>query len=112
MEIGKMSLLPDDFADLEQFIAWSLPTERERNAKRQASSMDEITKFYETLVPRTERILEYLDRFELGKLPAQEQRLLDLTLALAEIANAVELYKNPAVIDGFDPRRLILIHER
>jgi hypothetical protein len=107
-----MSRLPADFADLEEFIAWSLPTERERNAKRQASSMAEITKFYETLVPRTEKILEYLDRFELGKLQAQEQRLLDLTLALAEIANAVELYKNPAVIDGFDPKRLILLHER
>jgi hypothetical protein len=107
-----MSLLPDDFVDLEQFIEWSLPTERERNAKRLASSMDEITKLYEALVPRTEGILEYLDRFELDQLPEREQRLLDLTLALAEVANAVELFKSPAVKDGFDPKRLILLHER
>lgn len=107
-----MPLLPDEFADLERFIEWSLATERERNAKRLASSMEEITNFYETMVPRTEGILEYLDRFELGKLPEREQRLLNLTLALAEIANAVEMFKNPAVIDGFDSKRLFLMHER
>ncbi len=107
-----MSSLPEQFRDLEPFIGWSLPTERARNARRLASSMDEITQFYNAMVPRTEAILEYLDRFELGKLPEPEQRLLNLTLALAEIANAVELYKNPAVIDGFDPKRLLLMHER
>jgi hypothetical protein len=107
-----MSQLPDQFADLERFSDWGLPTERERNARRLASSMEEIREFYDAMVPRTEPILEYLDRFELGKLPEREQRLLNLTLALAEVANAVELYKNPAVIDGFDPKRLILIHER
>ncbi|HUY20038.1 MAG TPA: hypothetical protein VNE82_17440 [Candidatus Binataceae bacterium] len=107
-----MSLLPDEFADLEPFIEWSLPTERARNAKRLASSMEEITKFYQAMLPRTEKILEYLDRFELGKMPEREQRLMDLTLGFAEVANAVELFKNPAVIDGFDPKRLILMHER
>ncbi len=107
-----MSQLPEEFADLERFIDWSLPTERERNARRLASSIEEIKELYQAMVPRTEAILEYLDRFELGKLPEREQRLLNLTLALAEVANAVELYKNPAVIDGFDPKRLILLHER
>ena len=107
-----MPKLPDQFADLERFSDWSLPTERERNARRLASSMEGIKEFYDAMVSRTEPILEYLDRFELGRLPEREQRLLNLTLALAEVANAVELYKNPAVIDGFDPRRLILIHER
>ncbi len=107
-----MASLPDQFNDLEPFIEWSLPNERARNAKRVASPIEEIAKFYETMVPRTEAILEYLDRFELGKLPEREQRLMNLMLALAEVANAVELYKNPAVIDGFDPKRLLLMHER
>jgi hypothetical protein len=107
-----MAQLPEQFKDLERFVAWSLPTERERNARRLASSMAEINEFYNAMVPRTDAILEHLDRFELGKLPEREQRLLNLALALAEVANAVELYKNPAVIDGFDPRRLILLHER
>jgi hypothetical protein len=107
-----MSLLPDEFVNLERFVEWSLPTERERNAKRLASSMEEITTFYQALLPVTEAVLEYLDRFELGKMPEREQRLLNLTLALAEVANAVELFKNPAVIDGFDPKRLFLLHER
>jgi hypothetical protein len=33
--------LPADFADLEPFSEWALPTERERYAKRLASSIHE-----------------------------------------------------------------------
>ena len=49
-----MSLLPDAFADLEPFAAWCLATERERYAKRLASTMPEMQAFYDaiTLEPR------------------------------------------------------------
>src|SRR5690242_21615559 len=36
------SLLPAQFYELERWMAWSLATEPERSAKRQASSMDDI----------------------------------------------------------------------
>jgi len=34
--------LPQPFQDLEPFLAWALPTDRERSAKRQASTMAEL----------------------------------------------------------------------
>ena len=42
-----------------------------------------------------------------------EQNLLNLTLSLAEVANAVELFKTqPGVIYGFDPERFLAMHEQ
>lgn len=106
-----MSFLPEEFRGLESLIEWSLPTERQRNAKRLSSSINEIKGFYDTILPRAETILAYLDRFPLDEMPDQERHLLYMILSLAEVANAVELFKNPAVIDGFDPKRIALMHE-
>jgi len=53
------TILPGEFADLEPFVGWSLPTENERYAKRLSSSMDELQAFYDAAfsawrtVPRT-----------------------------------------------------------
>ena len=40
-------LMPEEFRDLEPFVAWSLPSERERIAKRLATPMDEIIEFHD-----------------------------------------------------------------
>ncbi len=106
-----MNELPEQFSDLESLIEWSLPTERARNAKRRSSSMEQLKRFYDTMLPRTEAVLEHLDKFPLEQMPEQERRLLYLALSLAEVANAIELFKNPSVIDGFDPDRVNLMHE-
>jgi len=103
--------LPEQFSDLESLIEWSLPTERARNAKRRSSSMEQLKRFYDTMLPRTEAVLEHLDKFPLEQMPEKERRLLYLALSLAEVANAIELFKNPSVIDGFDPDRVNLMHE-
>jgi hypothetical protein len=106
-----MSQLPEQFSDLESLVEWSLPTESARNAKRRSSSMEQLRQFYETMLPRTEAVLEHLDKFPLDQMPEKERRLLFLALSLAEVANAIELFKNPSVIDGFDPARVNLMHE-
>jgi hypothetical protein len=104
--------LPAQFKDLEPFVAtWALATERERNRKRLASTMEEIQAFYNAMLPRMETIIEYLNQFPLDRMPEDAQRLFYLTLSLAEVANAVELFKQPGVIDGFDPERFIPMHE-
>ena len=46
--------LPPEFADLEPFADWALPTERERYAKRLSSTMDELQAFYDAALPRLE----------------------------------------------------------
>lgn len=105
------TLLPDQFEDLERFIDWALPTERERNNKRIASTMPAIRTFYDAMLPQTRAIIAHLDQFPMGEMPARETRLLNLLLSLAEVANAVEIFRQPTVIDGYDSRRTTMIHE-
>ena len=97
--------LPEAFRDLEPWMAWSLATERERSAKRQSSTMEEIKAFYDVMLARMEAILPYLEQFPPDNVPPQTERLFYLTLSLAEIAPAAELYGQPGVVDGFDVSR-------
>lgn len=104
--------LPASFTDLEPFIAWSLATEGERQRKRLSSSMAEIQTFYDAILPRMNEIIDYLDQFPLHAMPADAQRLLHLTFSLAEVAAAVELFKQPSVADGYDATRFVPTHNR
>lgn len=97
--------LPEAFRDLEPWLAWSLATEQERSDKRQASTMTEIRAFYDVMLTRTEAILSYLEQFPLEQMPEDAQRLFYLTLSLAEVAPAVELFGQPSVLDSYDIKR-------
>jgi hypothetical protein len=106
------TVLPEQFSDLERFIGvWDLATERQRNRKRVASTIEELRAFYNVMLPRMGPIMEYLNQFPLDRMPDDARRLFYLTLSLAEVANAVELFKQPGVIDGFDPERFLPMHE-
>ena len=74
--------------------------------KRQSSTIDEIRRFYDAVLPYGERALHYLREFQLGTLPPEGERLLKLMLSLAEVAPAVEWYKSPQVYDGFPVTRI------
>ncbi|CAN5770215.1 hypothetical protein BH20ACI3_BH20ACI3_32460 [soil metagenome] len=100
--------LPQGFQDLERFVgAWSLASERERNRQRLSSSMEEIQELYDTLLPRMDEVIGYLNQQPLNDMPEDARRLFHLSLALAEIAPAVEFYKQPEVVDGFPPDRFV-----
>lgn len=111
MEMISQKRLPDQFADLEPFAAWSLATERERSRRRLASTMPEIQAFYGAILPRAAAIIEYLNGFSLDEMPLREKALFHMLLSLAEVANAVEIFQQPGVIDGFDPERFTPKHE-
>jgi hypothetical protein len=102
------SLLPAPCEELEQWMAWSLATERERSAKRQASTMAEITAFYDAMLARMDEVLRYVDQFPMNALPEDATRLFYLTLSLAEVSFAVEQYGQPSVIDGYDIKRFVV----
>ena len=102
-------LLPGQFTDLEPFIGWALAKESERTRKRLSSAMEEIQAFYDAMLPRMEAIFDYLNQFPLEQMPEDAKPLFYLTLSLAEVADAVELYKQPGVIDGFDPYRFVSV---
>jgi len=100
-------LLPEGFENLECASAWSLRTETERINHRQQSSYAAITEFRDAILPELPRIFEYLNPKDLRTLSVRDENLLFLTLALAEIAPAVEFYRQAAVIEGFDALRFL-----
>ena len=105
------SQLPPDFQDLEKFLPWAQDTERARSRKRLSSTMPEIQTFYDAMLARVETAIEHLNEFPLDDMPGPQKNLLNMTLMLAEAANAVELFKTePGVIDGFDPERGVAMH--
>ena len=108
------SPLPEGFADLAPFVAWALPTETSRSRKRLSSSIEEIRAFYDAMVARGEAALAHLRDAEAAggaPLSAPEERLLHLLFALAEVAPAVEVFGQPAVIDGFEAARFVPEHD-
>jgi len=99
--------LPAGFEALEVFTSdWVLPDAVARMGKRQASTMEDIKRFYHAMLPQGVAALEYLKQFALGALPPEGERLLKLMLALAEVAPAVEWYNNQRVTDGFSVQRI------
>ena len=95
-----MATLPADFADLEPFSDWCLEFERERYAKRLASSMDEMQSFYDACFPRVRAAMAYLDRFPLDDLPPEAANLLHLVYSLVMVSLPVEVWAQPRVIDA------------
>ncbi len=100
-------MLPPGFAVLEPLVAgWVLPDAAARMAKRQASTIAELTAFYQAMLAMGEAALAWLRDYDLGALPPEGERLLKLMLALAEVAPAVEWYDDPRVFDGFPVERI------
>jgi hypothetical protein len=95
-----MATLPSDFADLEPFAGWALPTEGERYAKRLASTMDELQAFYDAAFARLDDAMTYLDQYPLDGLPEDATRLLWLCSALVTVSFPVEVWRQPRVPDS------------
>ena len=100
------AVLPEPFSALQPFVpVWALATETERNIQRHSVPMAEIVAFSDAMLPQVEAIVSYLNGFDVNALPPEATALMELLLSLAEIAPAIEFYRQPAVVDGYDPRR-------
>jgi hypothetical protein len=95
-----MPTLPPEFAGLEPFSGWCLETERERFAKRLASTMDELQAFYDAAFPRLEEALSHLDGLDLDALPEDATRLLWLYYSLINASFPVEVWRQARVPDS------------
>ncbi len=95
-----MSVLPKEFADLESFVGFALPSERERYNKRVASTMEELQAFYDAAFPRMDEAIAYIDQWSLDALPDDAQRLLWLYCALVTVSFPVEVWRQPRVPDS------------
>ena len=95
------ALLPKDFADLEPFAAdWCLPTERERLAKRYASTMPDMQALYDATTPRAEAAMTYLDQYTLDDLPPEALNLMHLLYSMIMVSFPVECWHQPRIPDS------------
>jgi len=92
--------LPAEFADLEPYAAWALPTEPERYARRLASTMDEMQAFYDAAFPRLADVLAYCGEGPLDELSDDARTLLHLMQSLIMVSFPVEVWKQPRVPDS------------
>ncbi len=105
-DVADGATLPEGFNDLAIWVdSWVLRDSQARSERRQACTIDQLRAFYDALLPRAEAALAHLAQFQLGALPAPEERLLKLMLSLAEVGPAVEWYGQAGVVDGLDAAR-------
>jgi hypothetical protein len=104
--------LPPEFADLEPFADWALPTEPERYGKRLSSSMEEMQVFYDAAIPRLEDAASYLEQLPLAALPDDATRLLQLCYALINVSFPVEAWRQPRVPDSGSATLDVVIEPR
>lgn len=95
-----MASLPSQFADLEPFVDWALPSEADRYGKRIASTMDELQAFYDAAFPRLEDGAEYLKSVDLDGISEEDRTLLWLFEALVTVSFPVEVWRQPRVPDS------------
>ena len=92
-----MTTLPAEFADLEPFADWALPSEYDRYAKRVSSTQDELQAFYDAAFPRLQDSTEYLKSVSMDGISEADQNLLWLFCSLVTVSFPVEVWRQPRV---------------
>ena len=88
--------LPASFEDLEPFVDhWGLKGTQDRHARRESASMEDIRGFYDAMVARAPDVIAFLEGKPFDGLAEDERRLMELLLALAHVAVAVEVHGQP-----------------
>ncbi len=95
-----MPSLPAEFADLEPFADWALPSEFDRYAKRLATPMVDLQAFYDAAFPRLEGGTDYLKGVQLDGISDQDRNLLWLFSSLVTVSFPVEVWRQPRVPDS------------
>lgn len=93
------AILPQEFSQLEHLVPeWAIEDGHERYLKRVNTSMTDIQAFYDTVFPRAEEAVAYIDKFDYSEsLPEDVANLRNLLYSLITVSLAVELWKQPRV---------------
>jgi hypothetical protein len=95
-----VAAFPAQFAALEPYAEWALPSESDRYAKRLASSMGEMQAFYDAITARAEEAISFCDKFSLDELPEDVLNLMHLLYSMIQVSFPVECWKQPKVPDS------------
>ena len=94
-----------DFSNLDQYVAsWGLPTVEERIVKRTTSTLEEMQKFYDAMVPGLEKIVNFLNQFPVEEIPAEYLPLKYTVLSMLQVDRPVNKWKKAVLDDARDPR--------
>lgn len=112
MTIHAPMALPSGFETLEALVRdWALPSEQQRYAKRLATPIEELRKFYDVVFPRMDDALRHLAEFpadDIASLPAPTRNLYHLTLSYFEASHPIELdWKGSDLDDAFPHARIV-----
>jgi hypothetical protein len=95
-----VTTLPAEFADLEPFADWALPSEFDRYAKRLATPMADLQAFYDAAFLRLEGGTDYLKGVPLEGISEEDRNLLWLFSSLVTVSFPVEVWRQPRVPDS------------
>ena len=96
-----MSTLPEEFADLEGFVAdWALPTRAQRYEARLSKPYGDLVVFYDAIAPRAEEAVAYLNGLDINELPRDAERLLQLLYSMILVSYAVNVFKQNRIPDS------------
>lgn len=101
--------LPAEFESLNRFSDWVLPTERQRIEARLATPYEASMEFYEAVLAEIPRIMAYLLTRPIENVAVEDENLLNLTLSLVDVANAVEIYDESEIPDGANLRLFVSV---
>lgn len=104
-----MTRLPKEFAALEPFTEWALPSERDRHRKRIATDLTTVRTFYDAMFPRMPAIIDFLDTIPIAtfdRQPAEVKTLHHLALAFMEVSHPIDMnWRTSDVDDAFPSSR-------
>jgi hypothetical protein len=92
--------LPTGFADLQPFVDWVLPTEKERYAKRISSTMDELQSFYDAALALANDAVAHLEHCPMESIADEDKHLLWMYCSIVTVSFAVEVWRQPRVPDS------------
>jgi hypothetical protein len=95
-----MAALPAQFAALEPFAEWALPSESDRYGKRLASSMDELQAFYDAALPALESGADYLKEVSIDGISEEDRNLVWLFESLVTVSFPIEAWRQARVPDS------------
>jgi hypothetical protein len=95
---------PDGFEHLLEHADWVLWTEEERVEKQVTTSVEDLSQFYNAVLPHAGAIYDHLEGVQLDAMSDADRALLCLGVAFAEIANGVEYYSPDSTAAEAMPR--------
>jgi hypothetical protein len=103
--------LPAQFADLAHFgPEWCQPGEEARHWQRVGNDLETVRAFYETVFPRMDAIIEYLNGFDTSTpadLGPADRNLFYLALTCMEMSHPVDMHwPTTDIEDKFPSERL------